>query len=150
MVRKRSRTSDDPTPVISIIGPGMEVVGDCRTDGSIRIEGRVHGEVHAGKAVVVGKDGTIEGDLRAEDVVIAGEVDGSVVAASRLEVHETARIHGRVIAGSLKLAEGAVLNGEVSMEPHALDGTEHGRVAPASPTEDGAEVDPVRAPVGIS
>ena len=43
--------------VISIIGPGMRVVGDCDTDGTLRVEGTVEGTVRAAKAVVIGKDG---------------------------------------------------------------------------------------------
>jgi cytoskeletal protein CcmA (bactofilin family) len=38
--------------VISIIGPGMRVIGDCKTEGTLRIEGSVEGTVRAGKAVV--------------------------------------------------------------------------------------------------
>jgi cytoskeletal protein CcmA (bactofilin family) len=101
--------------MISIIGPGMRVLGDCSSDGTIRIEGSVQGEVFAGKAIVVGKEGVVTGDLRTQDAVIAGQVDGSVIAASRLEVQATARIQGVVHARRLQLEEGALLNGEVRM-----------------------------------
>jgi len=46
--------------VISIIGPGMKLVGDIETEGTVRIEGSVEGNVRAGKAVVIGKDGNID------------------------------------------------------------------------------------------
>lgn len=115
MARARERSDEGTPSMISIIGPGMRVLGDCSSDGTIRIEGSVQGEVFAGKAIVVGKEGVVTGDLRTQDAVIAGQVDGSVVAASRLEVQATARIQGVVHARRLQLEEGALLNGEVRM-----------------------------------
>ncbi|MCA9739793.1 MAG: polymer-forming cytoskeletal protein, partial [Gemmatimonadetes bacterium] len=74
---KQSERTPDPSPkvkdraamnpqndaIISIIGPGMKVIGDCITDGTMRVEGSVEGSIKAGKAVVVGKDGTVEGNI---------------------------------------------------------------------------------------
>jgi hypothetical protein len=44
---------------ISLIAPGMNIVGDCETDGTIRVEGRVEGTIRAGKSVVVGRSGEV-------------------------------------------------------------------------------------------
>lgn len=102
--------------VISIIGPGMKLVGDCETDGTIRIEGSVEGSVKAGKAVVVGKEGKVKGDVTTQDAVISGSVAGTVTAESRLELQATARIDGEIRARRMQLEEGAILNGTVQME----------------------------------
>ncbi len=112
-----------PTPqdtVISIIGPGMSVVGDCETDGTLRIEGRVEGTIRAGKAVVVGKEGVVEGHVFTQDAILAGRIAGTVHAASRLEVQATARIDGEVHARRMQLEEGAVINGTLSMGEKAV------------------------------
>jgi cytoskeletal protein CcmA (bactofilin family) len=115
MVRARER-EDSGTPVtISIIGPGMRVIGDCITEGTLRIEGTVEGKVYAGKGVVVGKDGAVRGDLTTQDALISGEVTGTLIAASRLEVQGTAILRGEVHTRRLQLQEGAVLNGDVRM-----------------------------------
>jgi cytoskeletal protein CcmA (bactofilin family) len=115
MARAKERDESGTPPMISIIGAGMRVLGDCITDGTVRIEGMVTGTVFAGKAVVVGKEGTIHGDVRTEDAVISGEVTGAVLAASRLEIQSTSRIRGEIRTRRLQLEEGAVLNGEVHM-----------------------------------
>jgi cytoskeletal protein CcmA (bactofilin family) len=101
--------------VISIIGPGMRVVGDCETEGTLRIEGIVEGTVRAGKAVVVGKDGVIQGDLATQDAVIGGRVTGTVTAESRLELQATCIIEGEIRARRVKLEEGGKINGKVLM-----------------------------------
>ncbi|SVC74908.1 uncharacterized protein METZ01_LOCUS327762, partial [marine metagenome] len=72
-----------PEAVISIVGAGMVLDGDCETDGSLRIEGSIRGNVRAGKSVVVGRDGLVEGSIYTQDAVISGQVLGSVTAESR-------------------------------------------------------------------
>jgi cytoskeletal protein CcmA (bactofilin family) len=115
MARDRTSQGSVPESVISIIGPGMKVVGDCETDGSLRIEGAVQGGVRAGKAVVIGKNGRVVGDVYTQDAVISGLVEGSVTAESRLELQATCRIEGDVSTPRLQLEEGAVFNGRVDM-----------------------------------
>ena len=99
--------------VISIIGPGMRVNGDCDTEGTLRIEGTVNGKVIAGKAVVVGRDGTVKGDIHTQDAVIGGHVTGKVIAESRLELQETSVVDGEIHARRIKLEEGGRVNGTV-------------------------------------
>lgn len=121
MARERQANGAAPEAVISIIGPGMKIVGDCETEGTIRIEGTIEGTVKAGKAVVIGKDGCVNGDVHTQDAVVSGKVIGALTAASRLELQATSHIEGQVRARRLQLEEGAILNGEVDMGASALD-----------------------------
>ncbi len=106
-----------PDGGLSIIGPGMTVVGDLVTGGTLRIEGRVQGNVQVAGTVVIGKDAVVEGEVVAEDAIVSGSVDGSLLARSRIEVHATARVAGDLRARSMQLDEGAVLNGRLAMGP---------------------------------
>lgn len=115
MSRDRGVKPSPPDQVISIIGPGMKVFGDCDADGAIRVEGSVKGNIRAGKAVVVGKDGRVDGDIFTQDAVIAGVVTGTLRAESRLELQASSRIEGEVIAARMQLEEGAMLNGTIQM-----------------------------------
>ena len=100
---------------ISIVATGTKIVGDCETDGTLRIEGTVEGTVKAAKAVVVGKDGVVRGDIITQDAVIGGHVTGTVVAESRLELQATCVIDGEIRARRIKLDEGGKVNGQVQM-----------------------------------
>ena len=115
MARDRSGNSASPQSMISIIASGMKVVGDCETDGTIRIEGSVEGTVRAGKAVVVGKEGIVRGDITTQDAVVSGTVLGTLLVESRLELQATCRVDGDVRARRMQLEEGAILNGTVHM-----------------------------------
>ena len=119
MAKDRHDKAPSADSVISIVGPGMKVVGDCESDGTIRIDGRVEGSVSAKKAVVVGKTGVVEGTIVTQDAVISGRVQGSLTAQSRLEIQATSRIDGDVHARRMKLEEGATLNGTVAMGERA-------------------------------
>ena len=107
---------------MSFIGPGMNIIGDLVTDGTVRVEGRIEGTVRAGKAVVIGKGGEVVGDVLTQDAVIGGRVRGTVVAESRLELQASSDIEGQIRARSahLQLEEGARFNGQIQM----LDGSE--------------------------
>lgn len=101
--------------VVSIIGPGMKVVGDCESDGTIRVEGSVEGSVKAAKSVVVGKDGLVVGDVSTQDAIVAGRVHGSVTAESRVELQSTCRIQGDIRSRRVKLDEGGQVDGQLHM-----------------------------------
>ena len=112
---KEKETNSQPRGdnVISIIGPGMRVIGDCETEGTLRIEGTVEGTVRAGKAVVIGKDGEVRGDVLTQDAIIGGRVTGAVVAESRLELQATCAVDGEIKARRIKLDEGGRINGTI-------------------------------------
>lgn len=133
MARDRQPPGNPQETVISIIAAGMKVVGDCTTDGTIRIEGSVEGTVRAGKAVVVGKEGLVDGHVHTQDAVVGGRITGSLTASSRLELQSTAQVDGEVRARRMQLEEGAVLNGQVTMG----DGAENRAAGPPLPATPG-------------
>jgi cytoskeletal protein CcmA (bactofilin family) len=108
-------TAQPTSGAISIIAPGTKVTGDVETDGTLRVEGTVEGHIKAAKAVVLGKDGVVIGDIATQDAVIGGRVTGTVVAESRLELQATCIIDGEIRARRVKLDEGGKVNGQVSM-----------------------------------
>ena len=114
---------------MSIIGPGMRIKGDLVTEGTVRIEGTIEGTIRAGKAVVIGKEGEVIGDVVTQDAVVGGRVRGTLTAESRLELQATAQIEGQISARAqhLVLEEGCRFNGQVQMV-----GDEAQRALPAS------------------
>lgn len=115
MQKNRTDAPKELGDVVSIIGPGMRIVGDCSSDGTIRVEGKVEGSVNAGKSVVVGKDGVVKGDISTQDAIIAGTVDGSVTAESRVELQASCRVQGDIRSRRVKLDEGGQVDGQLHM-----------------------------------
>lgn len=118
-IRGKTTGGTPPEAVISVIGAGMQITGNVETDGAVRIDGSIKGDVRAGKAVVIGKAGHVEGNIFTQDAVLSGRVSGSVVAESRLEVQATAVILGDIQARRMQLEEGAGLQGQIMVGENA-------------------------------
>ncbi len=131
--------------VISIVGAGMTVEGDCETDGSLRIEGTIRGDVRAGKSVAIGKDGLLEGGIYTQDAVIAGRVLGAVYAESYLELQATSEISGEIQARRMHVEDGAALQGQVTVGEGAVTSARKpgqalsGKVGKAQASDDGTQ-----------
>ena len=115
MAKDNRTESRDLSDVVSIIGPGMQVVGDCTSDGVVRIEGRVEGIIRAAKSVVVGKDGFVTGDIETQDLIVAGRVAGTITAQSRVELQASCHVEGDIRSRRVKLDEGGRVEGRLHM-----------------------------------
>lgn len=115
MIGKEDRKAREADDVVSIVGPGMKIIGDCETEGTLRVEGRVEGTIRSTKAVVIGEGGEVVGDIHTQDAVVAGRVEGSIQADSRIELKESARIEGDVRCRRVKLEEGGFVDGRIEM-----------------------------------
>ncbi|HZN98280.1 MAG TPA: polymer-forming cytoskeletal protein [Gemmatimonadales bacterium] len=110
---KRRRSDQIP---FSIIASDMTVIGDLETEGVVRVEGRVRGTVRAGTQVLVASGAVIEGDLHAQEAVIAGQVSGAIHARERVELQATALVAGDILTPRISIIEGARITGEVKMD----------------------------------
>ena len=115
MAKNTYSSNTPPEAVISIIGAGMTIKGDSETNGSIRIEGTIRGSVRAGKSVVVGRDGLVDGSIYTQDAVISGRVSGGIHAVSRLELLATSEVSGEIEAPRMQVEEGAKVHGQVTV-----------------------------------
>jgi cytoskeletal protein CcmA (bactofilin family) len=112
---EKGHHAPDSPGALSIIGPGMRVVGDITADGVVKIEGTVVGTVRAGRQVLVAKGGEVEGDVITREAIIGGEVRGTVVAEERVEIQASSVVHGDVTSRRLLVHEGGEINGVVRM-----------------------------------
>jgi cytoskeletal protein CcmA (bactofilin family) len=90
---------------VSVIGEDMEVVGSVHSSGVVKVSGIVLGNVSADDKLLVAKGGRVKGDVCAREVVLNGEVCGSVVAEKRVELQGSAVIHGDITTPHLIRSE---------------------------------------------
>lgn len=101
---------------LSIIASGMRITGDIETSGTLKIDGRIEGSVTGARQLMLGRSGTIQGNVHAGEVVIGGAVHGSIVADERLELQGSATVDGDIDTKSIVVLEGARINGAVRMQ----------------------------------
>ncbi len=97
--------------VESIIGKGTKVEGNMHIPGSLRVEGRVEGEIKAGGDVFIGEEGLVVANIQARNVIIAGEVQGNVDAVEKLEIVPTGKLFGDIKIAKLIIEDGATFKG---------------------------------------
>ena len=102
--------SAEPDGAASVIARGMTLVGDCSSRDTIRVEGRVDGDIRSDKAIVVAKNGVVVGDILARDAVISGRVRGRVETASSIELKASCVVDGEIDTLSIAVEKGALIN----------------------------------------
>ena len=111
---RNGSTTDAPAPAgYSVLDAQMFVRGDLATDGTIRIDGRLEGNIIKSDIVVIGSKASVLGNIVAREVVVGGTVEGNITAESRVELDSAAVVLGDILAGSILTHEGAQIRGKV-------------------------------------
>lgn len=110
----------DGTP--SVIAPGMKIVGNVETTGVVKVDGTIEGSIRGARQVLLGRNGVVQGDVHAEEAILAGKVIGTVVATDRVEIQSSSRIDGDIHTRTIVVLEGGVINGNVRMDESATRG----------------------------
>lgn len=100
---------------LNLIAAGSVFEGKLRSPGSIRIDGKIVGEVNATQNVAVGSSGDVEGNIAAKNVTIGGRTKGMISAQEKLVLESKAVVRGDIHATKLVIDEGAVFDGKCVM-----------------------------------
>lgn len=119
--RQPAPATKETPPVIndkieSVIGPSVNVKGVFYTQGSLRIDGVVEGEIEAKGNVIIGEGARVVANITAHNVSVAGMVKGNISAGGRLEITSKGKVWGDIVAGSLAVDEGGVLSGRSQLK----------------------------------
>lgn len=99
----------------TIIGKGSELQGSLTVQHSLRIDGKVKGNLTADDSLVVGRDGFVEGDIRVKNAVIGGRVEGNIRAEGKVVLEANSFFRGEMRTAKLVIDEGAIFEGKCSM-----------------------------------
>jgi cytoskeletal protein CcmA (bactofilin family) len=110
--RRIGDSTDGPS---TYIAASASFVGQLGGTGSFVVFGKVEGDCDIRGPVTLAKGGQWTGTLRADQVVVAGTVQGDVIAREKVEIGQTARVSGSISGASIAVAEGAIIEGELSV-----------------------------------
>jgi len=111
---RRVPDQDDPLPP-SQVGRSLKVTGLLETEGDLYVHGSVTGRINADR-VILGTEGSVEGDVVARDVHIEGRVNGRVFALN-VTVESSANVTGRIFHNTVSVARGARIDGRMPWRP---------------------------------
>ena len=112
--------------ISTIVGKGCVMEGDFLAAGSARIDGTVNGNVTVNGMLVLGVFGKVNGNIKAEAALIAGEVIGNIDAEQKLEASTSAKIFGDIRTNCLVIDETAVFQGKCDMNQEHPTGKKSG------------------------
>lgn len=115
MLRTSAKNSDAEQGIHNQIAKGTKVQGDIKTEGVLRIDGTLIGNIESTGKVVVGATGKVEGTIRCLSANISGEVKAKVTVKDLLQLQSSAKLHGDISAGKLAIEPGADFSGACTM-----------------------------------
>lgn len=104
----------------TLLAKDAEIHGTLKTQGSLRIDGRVKGDLICAKMVTIGTTGIVEGNIQADSIIVAGRVVGSLVAKQKVHLETTAELEGDLSAGKLSIQEGAKVRGHTTTDDNRV------------------------------
>lgn len=110
---RKTEKSQPGSEGYSVLDGQIVVRGDIETEGTLRIDGRLEGNVLKAGSLVVGPTGVIVGNVRATETVVCGTVEGSLEVERRVELEATATVIGDISADTILVHEGGTVRGRL-------------------------------------
>ncbi len=102
-----------------MVGTGTLIKGDITSDGDLRVDGKIHGNVNSKSKIALGASAEIVGNTIARSADISGKIEGDVEITETLFLRATAKIIGNIKTSKIIIESGAVFNGTCYMNKSA-------------------------------
>jgi cytoskeletal protein CcmA (bactofilin family) len=100
----------------TLLGKGTTFEGKLTFEGTVRVDGKLKGEVFSDDVLIVGEGAYVEAEIDIGEVIIQGTVVGNVRAKRSIEIHSPGKVKGDLHTPSLQVDKGVVFEGRSFME----------------------------------
>lgn len=123
MFKSKSKTQSitDTVNSSTLIGAGTVITGDLESNGDIRIDGTLKGNLIGKAKIIVGEKGVVEGNIEGLQADIMGQVIGNIKMQELLFLHGNTEVHGDIYTGKLQVEPTAVFNGKCHMVANIVE-----------------------------
>lgn len=101
----------------SVLGTATRLEGTLHVDESVRIDGKLEGNLEQSDGnsrwIIIGPAGQVHGDIRAQNISIAGKVIGNIVASESIELIDGCEVRGNITHKSITVEPGASVHGQL-------------------------------------
>ena len=105
----------DNIPTINLISTGTDITGDIKSNGDIRIDGSLTGNLNTKGKVVIGPTGKVKGEVICKNSEVAGIIEGKIMVGQLLNLKASSKIIGDIVTVKLSIEPGAVFSGNCKM-----------------------------------
>ena len=115
MFQKINKSSAIDSSSINLIGNGTTIIGDINSNGDVRIDGTLKGNISISGKLVVGASGNIEGNVACQNADISGKIQGKITVTELLSLKATAKLLGDIVTGKITIEPNATFTGTCNM-----------------------------------
>ena len=102
--------------VTTLLGRGSEFEGKLSFEGTVRIDGKLSGEIFTDDTLIIGEGAEVNAEINVGAIVIEGVVHGNVNAKRSVEIHTPGKVIGNISTPSLFIEKGVIFEGSCQME----------------------------------
>lgn len=103
-------------PVTTLLGKGSEFEGKLSFEGTVRVDGKLTGEIFTDDVLIVGEGAEVNAEVTVGSIVIQGTVRGNITAKRSVEIHSPGRVKGNINTPSLFIEKGVFFDGHCQMD----------------------------------
>lgn len=115
MFQKANKSSVAEGTSINLIGNGTHIIGDITSNGDVRIDGSLKGNITITGKLVIGPSGILEGQVQCQNADVSGEIKGTINVSELLSLKATAKILGDIVTGKISIEPNATFTGTCNM-----------------------------------
>jgi len=124
-------------PVTTLLGKGSEFEGKLSFEGTVRVDGKLTGEIFTDDVLIVGEGAEVNAEVTVGAIVIQGTVRGNITAKRSVEIHSPGKVKGNINTPSLFIEKGVFFDGHCQM-----DSSSGSSDSPPSPRHSGGKKSP--------
>jgi cytoskeletal protein CcmA (bactofilin family) len=110
-----AKFNETDNTTINLISIGTDITGDIKSNGDIRIDGTLTGNLCTKGKVVIGTTGKVKGEVNCKNSEVAGILEGKIIVGQLLNLKASSKINGDITTSKLSIEPGAVFSGNCKM-----------------------------------
>lgn len=118
MLGKNNKNENAQSSALNMIGVGTIINGHVNSDGDLRIDGSIEGNVNTKSKIATGQTSHITGNVKARSADISGKITGDIEISETLFLRASSKVIGNIKTGKIIIESGAEFNGKCSMNHH--------------------------------
>lgn len=128
-----AKYNETDNTTINLISNGTDITGDIKSNGDIRIDGSLKGNLNTKGKVVIGPTGKINGEIICKNSEVSGIIEGKISVSQLLNLKASSKIFGDIVTSKLAIEPGARFTGNCNMR----DTDDNGGILSKEKTQDG-------------
>ena len=115
MLKKGSGVAEDHAEITAFLGKGTEFKGVLSFEGTIRVDGKLDGEVVSTDTLIAGDEAFLQGEISVGTIISSGRIAGNINASQKVHILAPGIIEGNIKTPKLIIEEGVTFDGKCEM-----------------------------------